>query len=763
MILLSAGVAPVFARRRLDLALAAAFAATSLAPHAYAEDVRSVRLGELVVSATRTEAEADSLSATVTSVDRDALDRRQPRDEADLFRDEPDVSMARDLRRFGATRVNIRGIEDNRVVQMVDGVRLPDYYNGGGPSNFTMGGAPGAMPDFLKRVEIVRGAASSLYGSDAIGGVVGYLTLDPADLLRDGAGSALRLKAGYHGANEGRSQTVLGAFGAGSAQFLLGYAQMRAKEAANMGAQGGASSSRSLANPQDATDRGLLAKLVLRPAAGHKLVATVEGRKQQADSEILRLAAAMPKLTFMRGDDNVRRRRASVEWEHKPAAGLYDRLTARLFRTDAATANHNAQRRSNTSATCSAAAGAGNNCLVAQDFYLDQESSGAGLLLEKGLKTGALEHVLSAGLDLGRVRVEEKRDARIRNETRGVTLPSLAGEVYPLRDFAIGVTDTVGLFVQDEIGGLAGGRLSLTPALRFDRTRLKPEVDALAQQTLTQLGRGVVRQTHSAVSPKLGAQWQFSSAVTAYAQAASGFRAPNYNEVNGAFRNASQFYATVPNPDLKPEKSVGVELGLRLAAGPLRLQLAAYDNRYKDFIETVMLSCPRDPLCYSPSPAWRTNMAVNLTKVRIYGAEARANWDIAPGWRGDAALALVHGSNEQDGQPLNSVEPARLSLGLLRDAGSWGAEARVRAAARKRSVDDSAGTFFRTPGHAVADLAAWLKLGRNVRLNVAVNNLLDRKYWLWSDIRQADAPDPAGVDFYSQPGRKLSVAVQADF
>jgi hemoglobin/transferrin/lactoferrin receptor protein len=50
-----------------------------------------------------------------------------------------------------------------------------------------------------------------------------------------------------------------------------------------------------------------------------------------------------------------------------------------------------------------------------------------------------------------------------------------------------------------------------------------------------------------------------------------------------------------------------------------------------------------------------------------------------------------------------------------------------------------------------------------VRVIAALNNLLDKKYWLWSDIRQADARNPAGVDFYSQPGRSLSLALQADF
>lgn len=61
------------------------------------------------------------------------------------------------------------------------------------------------------------------------------------------------------------------------------------------------------------------------------------------------------------------------------------------------------------------------------------------------------------------------------------------------------------------------------------------------------------------------------------------------------------------------------------------------------------------------------------------------------------------------------------------------------------------------------DLSAWWKLTRNARLTVAANNLFDKKYWLWSDIRQADARNPAGVDFYSQPGRNLAASFEYRF
>jgi hemoglobin/transferrin/lactoferrin receptor protein len=125
-------------------------------------------------------------------------------------------------------------------------------------------------------------------------------------------------------------------------------------------------------------------------------------------------------------------------------------------------------------------------------------------------------------------------------------------------------------------------------------------------------------------------------------------------------------------------------------------------------------------------------------------------------------VAVAYGSNELSGKPLNSVEPTRLSASLARDFNGWGIEAKLRAAANKDRVDDSNGTWFRPAGYAVGDVSLWWKINRKAHVTLAMNNVLNKKYWLWSDIRQADASNPVGVDFYSQSGRKLSLAFQWD-
>ena len=732
-----------------------ALALAALVPQAHAQQAGDAMLKDVVVTATRTEADASKLPATVTTITRKAIDERLPADEAELFANEPGVALPRDARRFGATRPNIRGIEDNRVVQMVDGVRLPSFYNGGGPTNFTMNAPLGASLEFLKRVEILRGPASSLYGSDAIGGVVGYLTLDPADLLGRDDRFAAGARLGYFGANEALTGTVLGAGRGESAEWLLGYTHTAGSEFDNKGDVDTVSATRTRPNPQDLRDRGALAKLGWRPGVGHKLALAIEGRDQDADVQVLRLSSSLPKVTASTGDDHTRRARASLEWEHKPQGAWYARLTARLYHQETDTENFNRQTRSNTSSTCSAAAGSGSACRVEQDFFFEQTATGGGVQLESALGSSQL---LTYGADLSRVRTEELRDARVFNLTTGTFSKNLAGDLLPARDFAPGYTDTVGLFVQDEIGGLAGGKLALTPGLRYDRQELKPEVDALVQAVLTANGKTAVSRTDSRFSPRLGALWRFNPQLAAFGQVVRGFRAPNYEEVNGVFRNTVQRYGISPNPNLKPETSTGFEAGLRLARAKLRAQLSAFDNRYRGFISSVRLDCPADPNCIAGLAT--TFMPVNLTRVRIYGAEARASWEFAPGWRLDGAPAHALCTDESSGQPLDTVEPTRFSLALAREAAAWGAQARLRAAAPVKRVNDFSGpTFspwFRPPGYGVLDLSAWWRPAKQARLAVAPNNVFRKKDSLWSDIRQADARDPAGVDFYSQPGRNVA-------
>ncbi|MCC1747705.1 TonB-dependent receptor plug domain-containing protein, partial [Salmonella enterica subsp. enterica serovar Indiana] len=91
----------------------------------------------------------------------------------ELVRYEPNVSVGGAGTRASNAGYNIRGIDGDRILTQVDGVEVPDnFFNG--PYAKTRRNY--VDPEIVKRVEILRGPASALYGSSAIGGAVSYFT-----------------------------------------------------------------------------------------------------------------------------------------------------------------------------------------------------------------------------------------------------------------------------------------------------------------------------------------------------------------------------------------------------------------------------------------------------------------------------------------------------------------------------------------------------------------------------------------------------------
>ncbi|QOT76491.1 TonB-dependent hemoglobin/transferrin/lactoferrin family receptor [Cupriavidus basilensis] len=740
-------------------AVCAALGGPVLAAEPAADPAR--HLSEVVVTATRTEERADAVASTITAIDASRIERAQPVDETALFADEPDIDVPRDRRRFGAGSINIRGIEDNRVLLMVDGVRLPDYYNGGGPSNLSSATRDAPEFSFLKRVEVLRGPASSLYGSDAIGGVVSYVTKDPEDIMR---GRAVGGEAGlsWNGIDRSFGQTAGVAGGNETIKGLFMYAHRKGHEVQSMGGNDTTSTGRTKANPQNSETNAWLGKIVLDPAAGHRLKLTYEHRDNDTFTDIRRLSTALPRVTSANGTEDLSRNRVSLDYEWKPASRVIDRLSASVFYQESESNTVTNQVRSRTSSGCSGSTAGTSLCDVNLLFGFRQQQTGFNLQADKSFNTGVVGHRLITGVDFLRTQTSEMRDGTTYNRTTGVVSKSLAGDNFPIHDFPKGETRQTGIFVQDELQ-FAGGRFTLTPGLRFDHYSLGPDDDKLYNSVAS---KPAISKSDSALSPKLSALWQATDRINLWAQYVFGYRAPNYQEINGSFRNTIQGYGAAPNGDLNPEKSRSFEIGARYTDERVQTSVAVFDNRYKDFIEQVALRCPSDPACLAGLRA--TYQYRNQSSVRIYGAEWRGSYRFLPQWRVDSAVAYAHGNNEQTGQPLNSVSPLRASAALTWERGSssqgQGASLRWRGARAVTRTDDTSFAYFKPGGYGVADIQGWWRFNRYASLVLSVNNVFDKKYWLWGDVRQGSvAASEPGLDFYTQPGRTFAASVKLSF
>lgn len=712
-----------------------------------APDGAAVEFDRIVVTATRTGRVVADVPHTVDLIDRERMDERVVRDLQDLFRYEPGITVGSRFGRFGIGDIRIRGLGGNRVRIQTDGIPVPDAFEIG---SFSNAGRNVVDLDTLKRVEVVRGPASSLYGSDALGGVVSFVTRDPGDYLDEGRGRHVGIRLGYEGDRDGLSAAATLAAGNGRWSGLVVAGHRQGREPENMGRVGGTGGARTRPNPQSRDGRSLLAKLVFEPRAGNRLRLAVEGNEDHADTDMLTAQGLQP-LTgathdAVRAHDHQARARVALSQELELAGGGFaDAIDWQVYRQDSETTQYTFEAR-----TLPAPAPGD---LRERWFNFDQRVHGLQLDMRKALEAGGVRHDLAWGLEAARTRTRQKRDGRRVVPSTGQETPVMLPDVFPVRDFPNSTTTRLALYLQDEMS-LAGGDLRLVPALRVDHYDLDPRVDPIFAGDNP--GVAVTGLTHSHVSPKLGAVWHVAPRWSLFASYAHGFRAPPYSDVNIGFTNAMFGYTAIANPGLRPETSDGLEAGLRYSGPAAYASLAAYSTRYDDFIESLaFVGFNDDGLMVFQSR--------NVSEATIRGVELKAGVELgrlSPAWEGWSILgaaAWSRGEDETLDEPLATVDPPTATLGLAWRRERWGLELAGRFAGRRDRLPEApeGSAWFAAPGHAVFDLYAHVELAPGATLDLGLLNLGDRRYWTAGALPLA----PGGtttLDRYTAPGRSLA-------
>jgi vitamin B12 transporter len=148
----------------------AALAAPLLVPPAAAQDAPLV-LDPIIVDVSRLDTPAAETGTSISVITREEIDRRGFVYVLEALETAPGVDIARNGGPGAVTGLRIRGISGDRVVVLIDGVPVNDPASPGGAFNFA------ALRTFdVERIEVLKGPQSTLWGSDAIGGVVNIVT-----------------------------------------------------------------------------------------------------------------------------------------------------------------------------------------------------------------------------------------------------------------------------------------------------------------------------------------------------------------------------------------------------------------------------------------------------------------------------------------------------------------------------------------------------------------------------------------------------------
>ncbi len=745
----------------LSLAVAAACAS------AQAQAAEEPLLPKVVVSSTRIETPEDEVPATVTAKTAQEIERAQARDLKSLLDDEPGIAVrlqpARMSAVFGATGrggnegINVRGLEGNQVLLQVDGVRLPMFYDSG---PFVAGRGDYIDVEAFKRVELLRGPSSASYGSDGLAGAVSFLTKDPADLLTLGKPWQGSVKLGYASADKSWVAVPTFAIREGDWEAMLLASVRRGHELDNRGENDSRSFAATVPNPQDRRSDYVLGKALYRLDASNQLKLTLEHLERRVDTDPIYTVVGMSfvnaNVIDAKASENVTRSMGKLDWQYTDARNPWvQRFSAWVYGQDSENHQFGQERYNSPPASWA---------MRTRDTTYGERTLGLGFQGETNLGT-AVTHRVLWGMDYSDARITSLKEGA-HFDTAGNLITSgsasastsLPNQSFPDSDYRL-----LGAFVQDEI---AIGAWRVTPALRLDRFEIDPD----SGNPLYTRNNGVTpsKLSGDAISPRLGVVWQALPLLQPYAQVARGFRAPTPWQINGGVSNttASPPYRSIGNPDLKPEHSTSFELGVRGREGALRWGAAVFKARYRDFIvaNVDVTDTTTVPLDSGMASNTRTFQSVNAARAEISGFELMGAYNFAPGWTVEARYAHAKGDQwAADGteSPLPTIEPDKgtLTLSYERKGAYGGALTLIGQKSQRRPYAEA---LYIPKGYVTADLSGWWDITRQWTLNVALANIADAKYALWSDVRGLAATTTV-ADAYTQPGRNISVSARYQF
>jgi vitamin B12 transporter len=139
----------------------------AFAPISFAEE--AINLHDIIVTANRVEQNKENALADVTIIDRQDIERSGQSTLAEILSTQPGIEIESNGGVGATSNIHIRGTNSQSVVVLIDGMRIASATLG--TTNFSQ-----IQPELIERIEIVKGPASSLYGSDAIGGVIQIFT-----------------------------------------------------------------------------------------------------------------------------------------------------------------------------------------------------------------------------------------------------------------------------------------------------------------------------------------------------------------------------------------------------------------------------------------------------------------------------------------------------------------------------------------------------------------------------------------------------------
>lgn len=706
---------------------------------AYAQEALE-DLGQVNVVSTADSASVAANNAqntAITLIGVEAIDKGTAQNAKDLFRYIPGVHFERSAT-AGVSDIMIRGMGgagsddgtgQNRVAINIDGIPLNDAFTHG---HITRNTRATFDTSDLKQVEVIKGPGVIGAGRSGLAGTVNYTTKDPEDYYRDDHRYGGNIRSGYD--SQDRSKFIGGTVAgdlSDSLSAMFSFTHRSMHELKNKDGLDVVGAERTRTNPAKANSQNYLGKFVYRANDNNKFTLKLEHFNLRNRIDVLDTKYAKT------GDyeDYNKNKRSAFSLRHDFVADsilfdsghwlVYTQKTEQIREQDLAY---------------------GIPSYGITGFKV--RNSGAQLAFNKQLNTSSVQHNLQYGLNYERTSTDVSWlwDASV----FGMGVSNI--QFQPKT-----VVNNYDFFISNDIA-LLDGRWFITPGVRFGHYKISPKATEGYKATAP-----FEQSSRSYTDVELGTRFNLNDNHQLFFSYRQGLRAQSFAEMNSAgFHSKS-----IPNPNLRPEKSRGFELGLR-SHGRLGSQtITAFHTSYKDMIAKTFIG---------RYPNNSSTMYNKSGKVVIYGLEYQGTLNLAQafgtpdGWKLTAGLAYAKGRDRELDQPWASVDPLTGYLQLSYDdpSDTWGVATILNFAKAKKAkdIDEAnlkAGNGYRPiGGYGTVDLTGYWQATKHLHINAGIYNLGDRKYVTWNDAQSA-ALMGNQYSRMTRPGRTFALNVRYEF
>ncbi|WP_227004991.1 TonB-dependent hemoglobin/transferrin/lactoferrin family receptor [Acetobacter senegalensis] len=637
--------------------------------------------------------------------------------------------------------INMRGLDQNRLLTTIDGVRTV-WANDG--ARDVEGGVAAFDFNSLGAMDIVKSADSSFFGTGSLGGVVALRTLDPEDILKNGKNFGGLSKLTYDGSSESAylNQALAGRYK--NTVFLVQGGYQNGSEIWNMGKTSGTGITRSKKNPQSYDQGNFLGKIRHYFEGGHRVGLTGEWFDRNSDENTLTSVGST--YSRYRTREENKRSRVSANYDYKatsPTALFSEGHFLAYWQQMNMITN-------TTSNRLSAPVGE-----YDRDSNLSVQSYGVTGSATANLFTGPIHHAITFG---GEAYMTDTSQYAAGKDNCTASIYSCSFLHVNQSDMPRVHGNDLGAIVQDRMGIGRNEWFHLTPGFRFDWYERNPQATASYTSNAAYMGEPN-RSSGSHFSPKVLAEARILRNLTLYGQYSEAFRAPSATELYLTY-GGNGSYVNIGNPNLKPETSRGWEVGARYGNSERGATISFYDNYYHNFIDNITTTAAAAGIGgYYPMGVFEY---VNRQHVRIYGVEASANWTFDTHWQAWTSLSYADGRDTDEKVHLNSVAPFRGIIGFGYKQTNWGASLSSTFAAARDKVQNPTSNKNKTPGYVIFDLTGWYSpsFAKNLRLQAGMYNVFNKTYYNALDI-----PDSSSLPktYYTQPGRTFKVTALINF